>query len=625
MEGNLLNSPIVNLLNLKSRIGRGWWRSDWGWLVLLASCAVLPYANSLVNGFVYDDGSQILENQYIRSFRYLRQIFTTPVFSYIGIPSRYYRPMMTFGYLLCYKVFGFSPTGFHAVNVALHAAIVCLLFFVSRRIFGDRMLAFAAAAAFALHPIHTEAVDWIAAVTDLELTFFYLLTFWFFLMHNGSDRRRFVLTCVAMLVSFGLALLSKEQAVTLPLVATVYEHFYREDRAETGWARKFSRYGPLWIMAAAYIPLRMFSLGGFVVVSNYGNLTPYQVLLSACALPAQYLWKLVWPVSLSGYYVFHKSASPLEPPVIAGVLCAVLLLAGFVWLWKRIRLVSFGLVWMLATLAPVLNPKWLGLNVFTERYLYLPSVGFCWIVGWGLRTLWAASTGRPALRRALVTGLSVLALLCAFRIVTRNRDWHDDVTFYTRTLDTSPAANLIRVNLGTIYRNRGLMNDADREFREALLQEPNCAECLNNIAWNLMAQSRYTEARELLTKAIRLSPRAVWARLNLGIVYLQLGMTEGAGQEFRAAAAVAPKDIRVWSTLGSFYQQQGELAQAEAAYQRVLSVNPYHGETRVALGRLFEAEHRPAEAIREYQTALENEPGLFDATVALRKLKADQK
>src|SRR5262249_23767434 len=154
---------------------------------------------------------------------------------------------------------------------------------------------------------------------------------------------------------------------------------------------------------------------------------------------------------------------------------------------------------------------------------------------------------RSSVRVAVVTGLGVLALLCAFRVVTRNRDWHDDVTLYTRTLESSPDANLIRVNLGTIYRNRGLMNQADREFREALLREPNCAECLNNIAWNLMAQFRYTEARELLTKTIRLSPKAVWARLNLGIVYQQLGMIENAGEEFRAAAGVAPRDIRVWS------------------------------------------------------------------------------
>ena len=124
--------------------------------------------------------------------------------------------MMTFGYLLCYKIFGFSPLGFHLTNVAFHAAVVCMLFFLTRRMFGNCILAFAAAALFALHPIHTESVNWIAAVTDLELTFFYVLTFWFFLELPLQENRRRTATYVAMITAFALALFSKEQAVTLP-------------------------------------------------------------------------------------------------------------------------------------------------------------------------------------------------------------------------------------------------------------------------------------------------------------------------------------------------------------------------------------------------------------------------
>ncbi len=76
------------------------------------------------------------------------------------------------------------------MNLALHTAVVCMLFFVTRRMFGDRRLAFVAAMLFALHPIHTESIAWIAAVTELELTFFYLLTFWFFLALDRSQGRR---------------------------------------------------------------------------------------------------------------------------------------------------------------------------------------------------------------------------------------------------------------------------------------------------------------------------------------------------------------------------------------------------------------------------------------------------
>src|SRR5262245_53836232 len=380
---------------LKTPIG---FSRNWLWIVLLVICAVLPFANSLLNEFVYDDNGQILKNPYIRSFQYLPKIVLKSVWEFTGMPARYYRPVMTFGYLLCYKAFGFWPAGFHLVNVILHAVVVCLIFFLTRRLFGDRVMAFGAAAIFALHPIHTEAVDWIAAVTDLELTCFYLLTFWLYLVPEG---RRFGWPRWAMLGSFALALLSKEQAATLPILATIFEHFYREDRLKTSWARKFGRYFPLWLLLAGYIPLRRISLGGFAVTSNYWGLTVSQMILSAISLVGQYIWKLIWPFQLCAFYVFRTSER-VDSAVLLGVISGVLLVAVFWWLWNHHRLVSFGLIWLMAGLTPVLNPKWLGLNVFAERYLYLPSLGFCWVMAWGLRSLWRAASGRSVWRKAFL-------------------------------------------------------------------------------------------------------------------------------------------------------------------------------------------------------------------------------
>lgn len=152
-----------------------------GFLIL---CAVLPYLNTLSNGFVYDDVTQVLHNPYISTFHHLKDILTTDVWSYRGGAagiSHYYRPLMTLGYLLCFQTFGPSPFVFHLMNVVLYAAIVVLLFLVTARMFQNRTVALLAAAVFALHPIHTEPVAWIGAVNELELTFFCLLTFWFFL------------------------------------------------------------------------------------------------------------------------------------------------------------------------------------------------------------------------------------------------------------------------------------------------------------------------------------------------------------------------------------------------------------------------------------------------------------
>ena len=143
-------------------------------ITAFVACATLPYLNILFNGFVYDDDSQVMHNPYVRSFQHLKEIFTTHVWSFRGLTSvgNYYRPMMTLGYLFCYKLFGMRAYGFHLVSLLLHVLIVCLVFVLTERLTGDRVWAFVAGALFALHPVHTESVDWIAAVTDLELTFF---------------------------------------------------------------------------------------------------------------------------------------------------------------------------------------------------------------------------------------------------------------------------------------------------------------------------------------------------------------------------------------------------------------------------------------------------------------------
>src|SRR5208337_5135937 len=148
----------------------------------------------------------------------------------------------------------------------------------------DRTLGFVAAVIFALHPIHSESVEWIAAVTDLQLTLFYLLAFWFFLRvakpgpHHplipSSVRRglRGGAAELGMVLSFTLALLAKEPAATLPFLATFYEHFLRDDRAQTSMGQKLSRYVTVWLLHIAYLWLAPRICGGVAPVLQFGKI-----------------------------------------------------------------------------------------------------------------------------------------------------------------------------------------------------------------------------------------------------------------------------------------------------------------------------------------------------------------
>jgi len=639
--------------------------SDFFLLSLLSALASLPYLNALLNSFVYDDDTQVLNNPYLHSLRYLPKILSTTVWSYVGGARgkiNYYRPLMTLGYLVCYRLFGPLASGFHLVSILLHAAVVCLLFAVTLRMFRHRAIAFAAAALFALHPIHTESVAWIAAVTDLELTFFYLLAFWFFLGEARPDGRCSVSAQMVMLASFVLALLSKEQAFTLPLVATVYEHAYREDAHETSWRQKVTRYAALWLVALVYLLFRVRFFGSLIPGVKFARVTWYQAFLSAFALAGHYLGKLLWPVHLSAFYVFHKSASMLDPRVIAGVLGLASAATLLVLLWRHgagssARLASLGFIWMLATLAPVLNARWMTTTVFAERYLYLPSVGFMWIAGWALVALWEFAAGYNRVWRAgLAATVVMAAALCVVRIMTRNRDWRDDVALYTQTLGLEPDAYLIRNNLGVVYWARGDAEDAEREWTRALQDAPDEAIILNNLGLASTRRKQYSRAVELFQRAMRLKPDYTDAHLNLGVAYSEMGLLDQAELQLRDALALSPLSFDAHNRLGELYLQQkrfeeakkqfedsvrglpnergyddlgdvclrqGERERAESAFRQVIILNALDSHAYFGLAAIEAASGRNAEAIRDYEAGLESEPNNREARAALVQLRTN--
>ena len=641
-------------------------------LAFLILAAALPYLNTLWNGFVQDDNHQILGNPYLRSFSHLHEIFATNVWSYVGAQgmTNYYRPLMTFGYLLCYQVFGPLAYGFHLANVVLNACVVCLVFVVTERIFNSRTLGFGAAIVFALHPIHSESVNWIAAVTDLQLSLFYLLAFWFFLQlspgsagvspavagasHSGARRSGQIGVQAGMALSFALALLAKEPAATLPFLATFYEHLLRADRARTSSRQKLSRYLSLWLVEIAYLVFRFRIFGGLAPVTQLPQISRREAFFSSFALVAQYVWKLIWPVNLCGFYSFHKCLTLFDPRAIAGLLVLGLSLGAFCYYWKRERLICFGLLWFYLNLAPVLNARWLGANVFTERYLYLPSLGFCWIVAWAGWRLWMRLGERSAIRQLYAAGLALAAILCVARIVTRNRIWHDDPAFYTNTLAAQPDAVALRINLGAVYWNTGSPDQAEAEWRRALRQAPNHWLILNNLGLVAARKKHFDEAIADFERSIAIRPNFADSHMNLGRIYSETGENEKAEAQLKAAVDLAPLYVAARNELGKFYSDAGRFADAEAqyrssvssggtvqawnslgeidsrwsrwpdaehAFRQALALDAFDSRSHFGLAAALEAQGSPREALAEYTAGLQTDPRNQVALESVARLK----
>jgi Flp pilus assembly protein TadD len=549
--------------------------SDLTLMAFLALAAALPYLNTLRNGLVSDDEMQVLQNPYIRNFHHLAKIFTTQATSYVpGMPN-FYRPLMNVAYLLCYQVFGPRPFGFHLLNVVLNVAVVCALFLFTKRMFQDRNLAFLAAVLFAIHPVHTEAVAWIAAHPDLQLGLLYLLTFWLFLAVARPGGKFSYLAQLAMAGSFALTIFSKEPAVTLPLLATIYEHFYRADREETTPAQKVSRYAVLWLLTVLYLLFRVRVLGGLSSGANMGQLTWYQTFVSASALLGQYVWELLWPVDLRVFCPFHKPSGLFNPAAVGGVVALAVCCALFFFLWRRAKPLSFALLWMLLPLAPVLNPRWMPISAFEERYLYLPSVGFCWLLAWGFLRLQARASARGAVwSRALATSFTILVALCSFRIVTRNRDWRNDFTLYANTLAACPDAYYIRKDLGSAYWQIGDAESAEREWRKTLEVAPQATMALSGLGLVYLKKQHYSEAIEFFKKALEFYPYNAEARLYLGVTYMDTHSLELAEPELRTAVSLFPLNSNARNALGKLYLDEGRTAEAEEQFRQSVEIEP---------------------------------------------------
>jgi protein O-mannosyl-transferase len=168
----------------------------------LLGLTFLVYANSLSNGFTMDDELYIPRNPQVtqHSLRLLLQPNTA---------RNVFRPVTFATFAMNWIVAGFQPFGYHLINLFLHAAVVVLLFFVLRQALEGLaccgFLSFAAAMLFAVHPVHTEAVSSVVGRSEL-LAAAFLLAAWLFHLQD-----RYILA----LLSFALALLSKESAVGL--------------------------------------------------------------------------------------------------------------------------------------------------------------------------------------------------------------------------------------------------------------------------------------------------------------------------------------------------------------------------------------------------------------------------
>jgi tetratricopeptide (TPR) repeat protein len=375
--------------------------------------------------------------------------------------------------------------------------------------------------------------------------------------------------------------------------------------------------------------MRVYALGSLAPAQGgHFFLTGPTLLFSMIALMGQYLASLIFPPQLSYFHVYHpKSQADLDVLLSLPAIAAVV--AGIFLLRRRMPMISYGLLLILLPLLPVMNINGVGENVFTERYLYLPSVGFVWIAAWAWGFL--LSEKPPEKQQSLVAWSLFAVLLAVYTTIgwARTPDWRDDVHLYTVTLNQSPGLASLRNSLGGAYELEGKHQDAIREFQQALALEPDKPDIYYNMGRALENSGHDGLAERAYEKALAMRPDFTLPMNNLAVYRRQERNYPAALEMLKRAVGLRPNFEEAWLNLGLTYIDLQDYPAALNAAHMGLELDPAGRQPFAYMGHYILgvcAEHMgdPGRAERELTLALRNHPNFAEAQGELQNIRKKQ-
>ena len=579
-------------------------------LITLLSCAV--YLNSLGGEFVWDDVAQVRENPFITDLGNLPHFFSVNLGKYTAFPgfSPYYRPLFLVSYALDYRIWGLNPFGYHLTNVFLHSLCSLLVYVIAVKLLEDVTAAFIAGTIFAVHPIHAEAVAWIAGRADLLAAVFVFASFYLYVTFRESGNKwRLAFSLLSCAFSF----LSKEAAISLPLLIVAYAFLggERRQKAEPAilWPVLFI------VIAGLYFVLRTLVMGAIVLghpdapAINIGRFYPtIQALV-------EYLRLFLLPVGLKVLYFIPIRASLSIPEIVLSVSIVCLLSMALLIAYSRDGKLFFGLLWFFISIVPVLGAA--GLVLMADRYLYIPSLGLCLASGVLLSRLSKLAVA-TRYNQALIATLLVLFFLTTAR---RNTVWKNEFIYFKQAVEDAPTFAMSRNNLGKWYLDNKMQQQAVALFKKAVELDPSYSFALVNLGNAYLQMNQYDDAIAAFRKAMSTSPRFADAYYNLGNAYREMARLEEAVKQWEITLALKPEHSEANNNLGNVYLLQGDYRKAAIRYAAALKGRPLNLEAHYNLATALEKQGDLKGAMAHYQKFVMLAPKEYKSTVAEVKRK----
>jgi len=506
---------------------------------MLVSCLI--YSDVIHHEFVYDDYELVVNNAAIRDFS-LNGIFSL----FKNRDYANFLPIRMLSYSLDYLIWKENPVGYHITNIVLHAmnsALVIiftsLLLNKSNRREKKGANAFSAVAAglfFAVHPLHVEAVAWISGRKEVLYSFFFLSGMIVHICRRNNPGfmgggAGFVAVVVCMVASQ----LSKGTAVAFPFAVLLIDilFFMNEKKLKMAdWMEHAGLFAVTFSIVAVNMKMAVENETYFGLFG--GNVTAH--ILTIVKIVPFYLSKTIWPFNLSIEYGVPVSYSLIDRTVLLSVGILASGIAAVIFLWKRVPMAAFGILFFVVALGPTLNV--IPFGVFAaDRYTYLALMG-------------------PAVVAALISGnikecrgikrtassLLMLAFLLLFIYAThiRNADWENQETLWKSAVNVSPGVARAHVGLGRVYMFDNRFDEAETQFRKALESEPDDVNTYVNLSLLYVRSGKPEKAAEILSEGLVYHPGEISLCYNMSASCLALGDYECAARFLAPVMAVKP-------------------------------------------------------------------------------------
>ncbi|MBX7139705.1 MAG: tetratricopeptide repeat protein [Chitinophagales bacterium] len=529
------------------------------WLVLAAAVLVIYFPTINYQLTQYDDAFFTESSaKWLKQSGNISDAFTQGVFSDPASKSdSYYRPMLLLTFYFDEWIGGSSLKAFHITNIIIHLLNVLLVLLLFRKLKFSSPVSFWMAMFFAIHPALQQAVSWIPGRNDSLMTLFALCSIVSLLEYRTRAGLGFL---AAHIVSFALALLTKETAVLLPLLFVIIWLLPANSSQTNSIYRIFI---PSWvILIAAFFVLRKSVLGSTVglpfayTVQNFLENVPALLL---------YAGKMLLPFNLSTLPTLK------DDTLIFGILTVIMTIAA-VWFTKnktRLLLLLACTWWVVFLLPAILRISVNYESVFPEHRLYFPLIGF--LLLWAQTD--AVKKGITAPGISFITIPIIVVLFSIFTFIHRP-EYMNEEKYWTSAVTHSPGSSFARRALGNYYVSKGLFPDAQLQYATALMLNPELPEVRNNLGRLALNRAEFEIAEKYFRQEIARYPNSFTAYYNLGLVKMNQKQFDSAEFYVRKSISINPGYFDSKNDLSVILAMEGRFEEALLQSIALLEENP---------------------------------------------------